>query len=122
MTYVDGFVSPVPKNNKEEYRRMAAMAGPIFREHGALHIVECWGNDLPEGKVNDFRTAVLAQEGENVVFSWIIWPSKEVRDEGHKKVMNDPRMKDGAAEMPFDGKRLIYGGFEVLYDISVEQG
>lgn len=120
MTYVDGFVIPVSKDKKEDYRRVAAMAGPIFKEHGALHVVECWGNDLPEGKLNDFRTAVIAEDGETVVFSWIVWPSKEVRDEGNKKVMEDPRMKVGEVEMPFDGKRLIYGGFEVLYDTRVD--
>ena len=117
MAYVDGFVIPVPASKKDAYRKMAEMAAPIFKEHGALSIVECWGNDLPQGKVNDFRTAVVAEEDENVVFSWVIWPSKQVRDEGNKKVMEDPRLKD-PGEMPFDGKRLIYGGFEVLLDTS----
>jgi uncharacterized protein YbaA (DUF1428 family) len=115
MSYIDGFVIPVPAGKKDAYREMAAKAAPIFREHGATRIVECWGDDVPDGKVTDFKRAVKAEPGENVVFSWIVWPSKAVRDEGSKKVMNDPRMKMGD-DMPFDGKRLIYGGFEILLD------
>ena len=115
MSYVDGFVIPVPSDKKEAFRRMAAMAAPIFKEHGATRVVECWGDDVPDGKVTDFKGAVKAEPGETVVFSWVFWPSKEVRDAGNKKVMEDPRMKpDG--DMPFDGKRMIFGGFEVLVD------
>jgi uncharacterized protein YbaA (DUF1428 family) len=115
MSYVDGFVIPVPEANKEAYRAMAAKAAPIFKEFGATRIVECWGNDVPDGKVTDFKRAVKAETGENVVFSWILWPSKAVRDQGMKKVMDDPRLQpDG--DMPFDGKRLIYGGFEILLE------
>jgi uncharacterized protein YbaA (DUF1428 family) len=117
MSYMDGFVIPVPKGNKPAYKDMAAIAAPIFLEHGATRVVECWGDDIKPGKVNDFRTSVIAEEGENVVFSWIEWPSKEVRDAGSAKVMADERMKpkDGQ-EMPFSGARLIYGGFAVLVD------
>jgi uncharacterized protein YbaA (DUF1428 family) len=115
MSYVDGFVIPVPAGKKEAYRAMAAKAAPIFKEFGATRIVECWGDDIPDGKVTDFKGAVKAEAGENVVFSWIVWPSKAVRDEGNKKVMEDPRLKMDD-EMPFDGKRLIYGGFEILLD------
>lgn len=115
MSYVDGFVIPVPAGKKEAYRAMAAKAAPIFKEFGATRIVECWGDDIPDGKVTDFKGAVKAEAGENVVFSWIIWPSKAVRDEGNKKVMEDPRLKM-EDDMPFDGKRLIYGGFEILLD------
>jgi uncharacterized protein YbaA (DUF1428 family) len=115
MSYIDGFVIPVPAGKKEAYRAMAANAATVFREYGATRIVECWGDDVPDGKVTDFKRAVQAQAGENVVFSWIVWPSKAVRDEASKKVMSDPRMKMGA-DMPFDGKRLIYGGFELLLD------
>ena len=115
MSYVDGFVIPVPASKKEAYRQLAAKAGPIFREHGATRIVECWGDDVPDGKVTDFKGAVKAEPGENIVFSWIVWPSKAVRDEANKKIMSDPRMRM-TPDMPFDGKRLIYGGFEVLLE------
>ena len=115
MSYVDGFVIPVPTENKEAYRKLAADAAVIFRDHGALHVVECWGDDVPDGKVTDFRGAVKAEAGETVVFSWIVWPSKAARDEGNAKVMADPRM-DMGAEMPFDGKRMIFGGFEPIVD------
>ena len=115
MSYIDGFVIPVPHGSKEAYRQMAARVAPVFMEYGATRMVECWGNDLPDGKVTDFKGAVKAQDGENVVFSWIVWPSKEVRDAASPKIMNDPRMKMGDG-MPFDGKRLIYGGFEILLD------
>ncbi|MFC4175502.1 DUF1428 domain-containing protein [Microvirga sp. GCM10011540] len=114
MSYIDGFVIPVPAGNREAYREVAAKAAPIFKEYGAIRIVECWGDDLPDGKVTDFKGAVKAQDGETVVFSWIVWPSKEVRDEANRKVMADPRLME--AEMPFDAKRLIYGGFELLLD------
>ncbi|MGO4705336.1 DUF1428 domain-containing protein [Microvirga sp. 2MCAF38] len=115
MSYIDGFVIPVPADKKEAYRAMATKAVPIFKEHGATRVVECWGDDIPDGKVTDFKGAVKAEPGETVVFSWIVWPSKEVRDEGNKKVMADPRMKM-VEDMPFDGKRMIYGGFELLLD------
>jgi uncharacterized protein YbaA (DUF1428 family) len=115
MTYVDGFVVPVPAEKKEAYRALAAKFAPIFMEYGATRMVECWGSDVPDGKVTDFKRAVQAQDGETVVFSWIVWPSKAVRDEANKKIMADPRMKMGD-DMPFDGKRMIYGGFDVLLD------
>ena len=115
MSYIDGFVIPVPAGNKEAYRAMAAKAAPIFKEHGATRIVECWGDDLPDGKVTDFMGAVKAEGGENVVFAWVMWPSKAARDAGNKKVMEDPRLKM-AGDMPFDGKRMIWGGFEILLD------
>ena len=115
MTYIDGFVIPVPAGKKMAYRKMAAEAASTFKQYGATRIVECWGDDVPDGKVTDFKRAVKAEPGETVVFSWIVWPSKAVRDEGSKKVMADPRMQPGS-DMPFDGKRLIYGGFELLLD------
>lgn len=115
MSYIDGFVIPVKTDAKEAYRAMAAKVAPIFQEHGATSIVECWGDDVPDGKYTDFKGAVKAEPGETVVFSWIVWPSKAVRDEGNKKVMADPRMKM-APDMPFDGKRMILGGFELLLE------
>ena len=114
MSYIDGFVVPVPAGNKKAYPVMAAKAAPLFKEYGATRMVECWGNDVPDGNVTDFKRAVKAEEGEVVVFSLIVWPSKAVRDAGHKKMMEDPRMK--MDDMPFDGKRMIFGGFELLLD------
>ncbi len=87
----------------------------VFKEHGATRVVECWGDDVPDGKVTDFKRAVNAEAGENVVFSWVVWPSKEARDAGNKKIMDDPRMKMHE-DMPFDGRRMIFGGFSVLVD------
>ena len=114
MSYIDGFVIPVPTGKKEAFRKMASEAAPIFKEHGATRVVECWGDDVPDGKVTDFKGAVKATEGETVVYSWIEWPSKEARDKGWDAAMKDPRMKD--MKMPFDGQRLIYGGFAPLLD------
>jgi uncharacterized protein YbaA (DUF1428 family) len=114
MSYIDGFVAAVPVKNKQAYKDMAVKAAALFKEFGATKLVECWGDDIPDGKTTDFKMAVKAEAGENVVFSWIVWPSKAVRDEGHKKMMSDPRMD--MKDMPFDGKRMIYGGFELLLD------
>lgn len=116
MSYVDGFVAAVPTANKEKYREHAKLAIPVFQDHGALTMVECWGDDVPDGKVTSFPMAVKCQPDETVVFSWIIWPSREVRDAGMKKVMEDPRIQPDVNPMPFDGKRLIFGGFEVLVE------
>jgi len=110
MAYVDGFVIPVPKDKIEAYKAQAKNAGEIWKEHGALDFVECIGNDVPYGEVTSFPRAVLAKDDEVVVFSWIVYPSRAQRDAINAKVMADPRL-DG--EMPFDGKRLIYGGFEM---------
>ncbi|HDS8626289.1 DUF1428 domain-containing protein [Escherichia coli] len=116
MKYVDGFVVAVPADKKDAYREMAAKAAPLFKEFGALRIVEGWASDVPDGKVTDFRMAVKAEENEEVVFSWIEYPSKEVRDAANQKMMSDPRMKEFGESMPFDGKRMIYGGFESIID------
>jgi uncharacterized protein YbaA (DUF1428 family) len=116
MGYADGFVAPVPEGKKEAYREMAAKAAAVFKEYGATRVVEGWGDDVPDGKVTDFRRAVKAEAGENVVYSWIEWPSREARDEGWKKVMEDPRMKPDFANMPFDGKRMFWGGFAPVVD------
>jgi len=116
MTYVDGFVAAVPTANREAYRRHAEAAASVFKEHGALKLVECWGNDVPDGKLTSFPMAVKAQPDETVVFSWILWPSRAVRDQAMPKVMADPRLQPDTNPMPFDGKRLIYGGFEMIVD------
>ena len=116
MNYIDGFVAAVPTANRAAYRQHAEAAAPVFKEHGVLKVVECWGDDVPEGKVTSFPMAVQRKADETVVFSWIVWPSKSVRDAGMAKVMADPRLKPDVNPMPFDGKRLIYGGFEVLVE------
>jgi uncharacterized protein YbaA (DUF1428 family) len=120
MSYVDGFLVPVPAAKKDAYRQLAEKMGPIFREHGATRVVECWGDDVPDGKVTDFKRAVQAGAYEVVVFSWTVWPSKAARDEGIQKVMADPRLKESMAAMPFDGQRMIFGGFELLLDSDAE--
>ncbi|HHT0591952.1 TPA: DUF1428 domain-containing protein [Legionella anisa] len=117
MSYVDGFVAAVPKANKAQYIEHATKAGVVFKEHGALQLVECWGDDVPEGKITSFPMAVKCKEDEIVVFSWILWPSKQVRDAGMKKVMEDPRLEPDINPMPFDGKRLIYGGFNIVVNV-----
>jgi uncharacterized protein YbaA (DUF1428 family) len=94
---------------------MARKVWPMFKEFGATRMVECWGDDVPKGKTTDFYGSVKADESETVVFSWIEWPSKQVRDEGQKKMRSDPRMKD-FGDMPFDGKRMIFGGFVSMLD------
>jgi len=114
MSYYDGFVAPVREEKKDAYLAMASKAASLFLEYGALRVVESWGHDVPRGQVTDFFRAVQAEEGENVVFSWIEWPSKAARDSGWGKMMADERMKD--QDMPFDGKRMFFGGFEPILD------
>ena len=116
MPYVDGFVAAVPTANREKFRMHAEDAAAVFKENGALQVVECWGYDVPDGEVTSFPMAVKCKDDETVVFSWIVWPSREVRDEGMKKVMADPRLQPDKYPMPFDGKRMIFGGFEVLVE------
>lgn len=113
--YVDGFVLPVRVDKKEAYRAMAAKAAPIFREYGAVRVVEGWGDDVPDGKVTDFRRAVKAEPQENVVYSWIEWPDKATRDTAWPRLMADERMKP-ECDMPFDGQRMFWGGFELILD------
>jgi uncharacterized protein YbaA (DUF1428 family) len=117
-SYTDGFILPVPEANREAYRAMAEKAAAVFQEHGATRVVEAWADDVPEGKVTDFYRSVQAQEGEKVVFSWIEWPSKETRDQGWAKVMEDERMKHDPANNPFDGKRMFWGGFRPVLDTA----
>lgn len=116
MSYIDGFVAAVPTANRDVYRKHAETAAAVFKEHGARRVVECWGDDVPQGKLTSFPMAVKCKNDETVVFSWITWPSRRARDEGMKKVMADPRVQPDKNPMPFDGKRLIYGGFQVLVE------
>jgi uncharacterized protein YbaA (DUF1428 family) len=114
MHYIDGYVIPVAAEKQDAYFKLAKFSATIFKEYGALRIVECWGDDVPPGKLTSFPLAVKCEPQEMVVFSWIEWPSKQVRDEGMKKVMSDPRFE--SMEMPFDGKRMIFGGFQAMVD------
>jgi uncharacterized protein YbaA (DUF1428 family) len=116
MTYVDGFVAAVPSINKDKFRKHAEDAAVVFKEYGALKVIECWGDDVPQGTLTSFPMAVKCQDDETVVFSWIVWPSRQVRDQGMAKVMADPRVQPDKNPMPFDGKRVIFGGFEVLVE------
>jgi uncharacterized protein YbaA (DUF1428 family) len=121
MSYIDGFVAAVPTANRDLFKKHAEAAGVVFKDHGALKVVECWGDDVPNGKLTSFPMAVHKKDDETVVFSWIVWPSRQARDEGMKKVMADPRSQPHANPMPFDGKRLIFGGFEVLVEVSAQK-
>jgi uncharacterized protein YbaA (DUF1428 family) len=116
MAYVDGFVIAVPTANREKFREHAAAFAPIFKEFGALRVVECWGDDVPEGEVTSFPMAVKRGPDETVVFSWIEWPDKATRDRGFAEMMKDPRMDPKDNPMPFDGKRMIFGGFQPVVD------
>lgn len=116
MAYVDGFVIAVPNANRDAYREMAQKAAQVFKENGALRVCECWGDDVPEGKVTSFTMAVQRKDDESVVFSWIEWPSRQQRDEGMKASMADPRLANDMQNMPFDGKRMIFGGFEPIVE------
>ena len=122
MTYFEGFVLPVPESRREEYRKHAAGAAPLFHEFGVQRHFEAWDSDVPEGKVTDFRKAVDAQPDEKVVFSWFEYPNKAARDEANQKIMSDPRMKEMGESMPFDGKRMIMGGFDAIVEEGTERG
>ena len=113
--YVQGFVIPVPAASKEAYRKVAEDFWPIARDHGALGQFECWEADIADGKHTDFRRAVALQEGERVVFSWVLWPDRATCDASHEKLMADERMAQFAMPMPFDGNRMIMGGFEPIF-------
>lgn len=116
MAYIDGYVIAVPTAKKADYKALATTAAAVFKDHGALHVVENWGDDVPEGKVTSFSMAVKRKEDESIVFSWVTWPSKDKRNAGMKAVMEDPRMKMDPSTMPFDGQRMIFGGFETLVE------
>ena len=112
MAYVDGFVIPVPKDRLEDYKTVARLCATVWKEHGAIASVECVGDDVPFGKLTSFPRAVQAGEGEVIVFSWIVYESRAARDACMEKVMADPRLQGMTANQPFDGKRMIFGGFQ----------
>ena len=116
MPYVDGFLIPVPNARKEEYRAHEAKWWPWFRDKGATGLVVCWGDEVPEGTQTDFRRAVDLQPDETVVFAWMTWPDKATRDKSFAAMMGDSSME--MAEMPFDAKRMVYGGFAPILDVS----
>jgi len=118
MAYIDGFVIAVPTANKQKFIAHANEGDSVFMEYGATRILECWGDDVPNGKLTDFRRAVQAKDDETVVFSWIEWPDKATRDAGMEKIMKDPRMSPEANPMPFDGKRMIFGGFTPIVELG----
>ena len=115
--YVDGFLVPVPSNNVEAYRKLARKAGKIWMEYGALEYVECIGDDVPYGELTSFPRAVQAKDDEIVVFAWAVYESRQSRDAVMAKVMADPRMKESMSDIPFDAKRMIYGGFETFLQL-----
>lgn len=117
MAYVDGFVLAVPKDRLEDYKAMARLGGTVWKEHGALAYVETIGEDTPYGELTSFPRAVLAKDDEIVIFSWIVYPSRERRDEINAKVMADPRLDSDPSNMPFDAKRMIFGGFETFLEL-----
>lgn len=119
MSYIDGFLIPVPRDKRAEYEEQARKAAPIFMDLGATRIVETWSDDIKHGKTTDFYRSVKAEDGEDVVFSWIEYPDKATRDEAGRKMMTDPRFA-ALGEMPFDGKRMIYGGFAPIFDTAQE--
>ena len=117
MSYIDGFVLAVPTANKQAFIDHARTGDSVVMEFGATRVVECWGDDVQRGKLTDFFGAVQAKDDEIVVFSWIEWPDKATRDAGMKKMMDDPRMDPATNPMPFDGKRMIYGGFVPVVEL-----
>ncbi|MFN4025090.1 MAG: DUF1428 domain-containing protein [Hyphomonas sp.] len=123
MTYVDGYLLAVPNANKETFRKHAEEAWPMFRDLGAASMVECWGDDVPDGKINSINSAVMRKEDETALFSWVTWPDKATRDAGWQKMMASGPPDGAMEQMPFDGSRMIYGGFETLLgDVRAKAG
>ena len=116
MTYIDGFVAAVPNANKDAYIEHARITSPIFKKHGALRVMDNWGDEVPDGEVTSFPLAVKAKPDETIVFSWIEWPSKEARDKGMEACMTDPVFTAEDMNMPFDGKRMLIGSFENIFE------
>src|SRR5438477_383334 len=117
MAYIDGFVAAVPAANKDAYRKHIAEVAPLFKEFGVTRMVENWGDEVPDGKVTDFKGAVKAEPGEAVMYGWVEWASKDARDKAWAKMMADPRMQPGHEKPPFDGQRMVYGGFAPILDV-----
>jgi uncharacterized protein YbaA (DUF1428 family) len=118
VSYIDGFVAAVPTANRQKFIEHAELGDAVFMDLGALRVTECWGDDVPEGTTTDFRRAVKATDDETVVFAWIEWPDKATRDAAFTKMMDDPRMDPEKNPMPFDGKRMIFGGFAPVVDLN----
>jgi uncharacterized protein YbaA (DUF1428 family) len=116
--YIDGFILPVPEGKRQAYHDLATKASARFKEYGAVRVVETWGDDVLDGKVTDYKKAVKAEPGENIVFSWIEWPDKATRDAGWEKIMKDPDMQPDKDDMPFDGMRMFWGGFQPILDTA----
>ena len=114
MSYIDGFVAAVPTANKEKFIAHSREMSKYMKEFGVLRVTDCWGDDVPDGEVTSFAMAVQKKDHETVVFSWLVWPDKETRNAGMETMMSDPRMSE--MEMPFDGKRLIFGGFVPVFE------
>ncbi|AFY69517.1 protein of unknown function DUF1428 [Thalassoporum mexicanum PCC 7367] len=117
MHYIDGCVLAVPIGNKDIYKKYAEAVAIVFKEYGALKLIDCWADDVPDGEITSFPMAVKCKEDETVCFSWIVWPSKEVRNDTWPKVMADSRLSNENNPMPFDAKRMIFGGFEMIVDV-----
>lgn len=117
MNYIDGYVAAVPTANRDAYCAFATKVAEVFKEHGALSVVENWGDDVPEGKLTSFTMAVKREDTESIVFSWVTWPSRAVRDAGWPRIMAHPMMQPDASPKLFDGKRMIFGGFQTVVNV-----
>lgn len=122
MSYIDGCILAVPTDNKDQYLAFTKTMHEIFAEYGATSMMDAWANDVPDGEQTSFPMAVQLKPGESVVFSWIVWPSKSVRDEAWQKMQSDPRMAPDVMPMPFDGSRMIFGGFDALWQTPQANG
>ena len=117
MAYLELFVAPVPTANRDAYLTHARAMGALFKDHGMEKMIECWGSHVPDGALTSLPLSVKLEEGETVVAGWMRWPSKEARDKGFEAAMADPRMTEDMTQMPFDGKRMIFGGFDVMLEM-----